>query len=67
MNIFFCNSATPLPARNFFSKEMSLAGTVKLSWEISKEPPLFLVQYTILYNREGDSSNKVFMINFQAR
>lgn len=63
-NLFDALETTPLPARNFFSKEMSLAGTVKLSWEISKEPPLFLVQYTILYNREGDSSNKTLLVHW---
>lgn len=38
---------------------MTPAGTVKLSWEDAQKFRPFMVQYTILYHRDGDGYNKV--------
>lgn len=51
---------TPLPAKSFSAKEMSQAGTVRLSWETkasTKDPQPYLIKYTILYHRDGDISH----------
>lgn len=51
---------TPLPAKSFSAKEMSQAGTIRLSWETeasTKDPQPYLIKYTILYHRDGDISH----------
>lgn len=51
---------TPLPAISFSAKEMSQAGTIRLSWETkasTKDPHSYLIKYTILYHRNGDISH----------
>lgn len=51
---------TPSPGVFLGVWEVRVPGTVKLSWKDAKtfKPPDLRVEYTILYHREGDRSNK---------